>query len=279
MKHNAHIVAKVVNPLGTVVTLPNDHEECSSEEPLDETLIHENCDEALFRPVIGARPVLCLRPTIDKNPPPPPTSRHKNQRYQGLKDDEIFENIEQEKPTGKRNRKSKQKQEKRESESIVIKNRCSEPVERIDCYDEPEVDERRDDNKEMWSSVEKLLPEPTRRGEEEPYKEMWSSVEHCRMDECSYTEMMEQVPHSLEPEPEAITPEEPADTKDRSDDDINANNNSSETTESDDSIKNRALVSVADKYTAEDNTATNMPAIAVQSVQKTSKKKAKKKRK
>lgn len=54
MKKRGAGVAKVVNPLGTVVTVRLDDPaevDCKSEE----AIIHENCDEALFRPVVAPK--------------------------------------------------------------------------------------------------------------------------------------------------------------------------------------------------------------------------------
>jgi hypothetical protein len=48
-------VAKVVNPLGTVVTVQSDDE--TAEEVVEDAVIHENCDEALFRPVVAPKAV------------------------------------------------------------------------------------------------------------------------------------------------------------------------------------------------------------------------------
>lgn len=295
IKHNSRIVAKVVNPLGTVVTVPNEQEELSSEEVIEDAIIHENCDEALFRPVVGVRPVVCLQP---KTQPLPKVCKNdknniKNQRYQGLKSDEIVHNIEdiQEKqPTTKRNRKSKQKQEQKvvvefnEKKTLIseeevkvveqlpVKELCNS-LEKI-LFSE-EIDELKDDNKDMWSSVEKLLPEHQPKSlEDDPSKEMWSSIEHCKMDESVFAETTEP-PLEIDEMPPVLFSEM---VKEKSDDDLTPNNNSSETTESDDSTKNKVLVSVAETLTTEDNTATNMP-ISNQSVQKSTKKKAKKKRK
>lgn len=279
VKHNAHIVAKVVNPLGTVVTVPNDEQEGSSEEPQDEAVIHENCDEALFRPVVGVRPVICIDNSLKEDPPKYNDSKDNKQRYQGLKYDEIIHNEEQiEKPTGKKNRKSKQKIDKnnlQKKDESLIKDIC------------PPIKDDINEMKEMWSSIEKALPEPVEHIlkdvlEEDVPKEMWSSLEHCKMDESTYVEMTsntydeDDVPALLDKE--CTPPEENFFMKTvvKIDEDVNTNNNSSETTESDDSTKNKILVSVAD--TAEDNTAT-MPALETQSNVKTSKKKAKKKRK
>lgn len=47
------VVAKVVNPLGTVVTVQSDDE--TELEVSEDAVIHENCDEALFRPVIASK--------------------------------------------------------------------------------------------------------------------------------------------------------------------------------------------------------------------------------
>lgn len=259
-----------MNPLGTVVTLPNE-EEFSGDEPLEDAVIHENCDESLFRPVVGIRPVVCLQP---KMTPHEQKTKHdkynKNQRYQGLKLEEIIHHVEQMTATDKtvkKNKKTKQKQEAKSNitpDMINTTNKLQEPVEQIE---EP---------KGMWSSVEKL-PEPAHiKDPVEPTKEMWSSLEHCKMEDSTYAEMtcnsydMDDIPQPEMTEPTFSKTQKP-------DDYSNVNNNSSETTESDDSTKNR-VVSVADEYTAEDTTATNTPAIATQSV-KTSKKKAKKKRK
>lgn len=49
-------VAKVVNPLGTVVTVQSDDESVS--EVSEDTVIHENCDEALFRPVVAPKTLI-----------------------------------------------------------------------------------------------------------------------------------------------------------------------------------------------------------------------------
>lgn len=46
-------VAKVVNPLGTVVNVHSDED--TDLELYEETVIHENCDEALFRPVVAPK--------------------------------------------------------------------------------------------------------------------------------------------------------------------------------------------------------------------------------
>lgn len=55
-QHGSTGVAKVVNPLGTVVTVHHIDDaaanvDCKSEE----AIIHENCDEALFRPVVAPK--------------------------------------------------------------------------------------------------------------------------------------------------------------------------------------------------------------------------------
>lgn len=305
IKHNSRIVAKVVNPLGTVVTLPpNDQEDqLSSEEAIEEAIIHENCDEALFRPVVpvACRPVVCLQPkTPQPISLPEERKNDKNniknqQRYQGLKSDEIVHNIEdvQEKqPISKRNRKSKQKQDqtKIEKDTNVTINKENKVVEQLPVKElcnslekilfSEEKDELKDDNKDMWSSVEKLLPEhPLKSLEEDSSKDMWSSIEHCKMDENVFAEMPEPIPIPIEIEQEPpLLFSEVTISKEKSDDDLTPNNNSSETTESDDSTKNKVLVSVAETLTTEDNTANSMP-ISNQSNQKSTKKKAKKKRK
>ncbi|XP_044749936.1 breast carcinoma-amplified sequence 3 homolog isoform X2 [Coccinella septempunctata] len=56
MKSQATPVAKVVNPLGTVVTIHSDAE--TEQEEFEEPVIHENCDEALFRPILISKPVV-----------------------------------------------------------------------------------------------------------------------------------------------------------------------------------------------------------------------------
>lgn len=286
IKHNAHIVAKVVNPLGTVVTVPNDQDELSSEEPLEDAVIHENCDEALFRPVVGVRPIICLQPKTSPEETKNYQNSSKNHRYQGLKSEEIVHVIQEipvDKPIGKKNKKSKQKQESKITvyteptvvEQLPVKELCTS-LEKI-LFSE-DRDELRDDNREMWSSVEKLLPETATKVTDEECKEMWSSVEHCKMDESSFAEIISPC-SNIEPEPVLALVCSGIVKTEKSDDDFTPNNNSSETTESDDSTKNKVSVSVIDDCTAEDNTASNLPVISNQSIQKTSKKKAKKKRK
>lgn len=54
LKHTT-TVAKVVNPLGTVVTVQSDED--VEVEPTEE-IIHENCDEALFRPVVTSKAII-----------------------------------------------------------------------------------------------------------------------------------------------------------------------------------------------------------------------------
>ncbi|KAF7285329.1 hypothetical protein GWI33_011122 [Rhynchophorus ferrugineus] len=46
-------IAKVVNPLGTVVTVQSDEE--SDTNILDDVVIYENCDETLFRPLVSPK--------------------------------------------------------------------------------------------------------------------------------------------------------------------------------------------------------------------------------
>ncbi|CAG9819698.1 unnamed protein product [Phaedon cochleariae] len=53
-------VAKVVNPLGTVVTVQSDDD---PEIEVCEEIIHENCDEALFRPFVTPKAILCHEKT------------------------------------------------------------------------------------------------------------------------------------------------------------------------------------------------------------------------
>lgn len=48
-------VAKVVNPLGTVVNVHSDDNH--DIEPIEENVIHENCDESLFRPFVTSKTV------------------------------------------------------------------------------------------------------------------------------------------------------------------------------------------------------------------------------
>ncbi|KAF5271182.1 hypothetical protein FQR65_LT05326 [Abscondita terminalis] len=54
MKPHTTSVAKVVNPLGTVVTVHSDEDGIA--EVVEDVVIHENCDEALFRPVVAPPP-------------------------------------------------------------------------------------------------------------------------------------------------------------------------------------------------------------------------------
>ncbi|KAF5287899.1 hypothetical protein FQA39_LY04073 [Lamprigera yunnana] len=54
MKPHTAAVAKVVNPLGTVLTVHSDDD--SVAEVVEDAVIHENCDEALFRPVVAPPP-------------------------------------------------------------------------------------------------------------------------------------------------------------------------------------------------------------------------------
>lgn len=58
MKQYGGSVAKVVNPLGTVVTVNLNHDveyKKPQQQQQEEVVIHENCDEALFRPVIASK--------------------------------------------------------------------------------------------------------------------------------------------------------------------------------------------------------------------------------
>uniref|UniRef100_A0AAR5PV04 BCAS3 WD40 domain-containing protein n=1 Tax=Dendroctonus ponderosae TaxID=77166 RepID=A0AAR5PV04_DENPD len=56
-------IAKVVNPLGTVVTVHSD-EECEVVVP-EEIVIYENCDETLFRPMVTPKTVNCKSSKAD----------------------------------------------------------------------------------------------------------------------------------------------------------------------------------------------------------------------
>lgn len=58
MKPHTTGIIKVVNPVGTVVTVHSDDETVI--EPPDDSVIHENCDEALFRPVVAPKPHLFI---------------------------------------------------------------------------------------------------------------------------------------------------------------------------------------------------------------------------
>ncbi|XP_031358137.1 breast carcinoma-amplified sequence 3 homolog [Photinus pyralis] len=53
MKPHTASVAKVVNPLGTVVTIHSDDDPVV--EDVEDAVIHENCDEALFRRVVAPK--------------------------------------------------------------------------------------------------------------------------------------------------------------------------------------------------------------------------------
>ncbi|VEN48848.1 unnamed protein product [Callosobruchus maculatus] len=52
-------VAKVVNPLGTVVNVHSEEDSDQEAVIADETVIHENCDETLFRPVVTPKTAAC----------------------------------------------------------------------------------------------------------------------------------------------------------------------------------------------------------------------------
>lgn len=65
VKQHTTGVAKVVNPLGTVVTVQSD-DDYEVEVPED-IIIHENCDEALFRPVVASKALLFSEPKIITN--------------------------------------------------------------------------------------------------------------------------------------------------------------------------------------------------------------------
>lgn len=65
VKQHTTTVAKVVNPLGTVVTVQSD-DDYEVEVPED-IVIHENCDEALFRPVVASKALVFSEPKIITN--------------------------------------------------------------------------------------------------------------------------------------------------------------------------------------------------------------------
>ncbi|CAH1958847.1 unnamed protein product [Acanthoscelides obtectus] len=52
-------VAKVVNPLGTVVNVHTEHDSDQEAAATEEIVIHENCDETLFRPVVTPITTAC----------------------------------------------------------------------------------------------------------------------------------------------------------------------------------------------------------------------------
>lgn len=65
MKQHTSGIAKVVNPLGTVVTVHSDGE--NDIEVFEDAVIHENCDEALFRPVVASNAVVLVDPKVKTN--------------------------------------------------------------------------------------------------------------------------------------------------------------------------------------------------------------------
>lgn len=65
MKQHTTGVAKVVNPLGTVVTIQSDSD--NEVELPEDIVIHENCDEALFRPVVASKALAFAEPKIITN--------------------------------------------------------------------------------------------------------------------------------------------------------------------------------------------------------------------
>ena len=64
MRQHLTGVAKVVNPLGTVVTVHSD-DDSIEDKSVDDVVIHENCDEALFRPVVPKK-AMVFEKTIDE---------------------------------------------------------------------------------------------------------------------------------------------------------------------------------------------------------------------
>lgn len=63
VKQHASGIAKVVNPLGTVLTVHSENE--TETEIFEDAVIHENCDEALFRPVVATNAVVLVDPKIE----------------------------------------------------------------------------------------------------------------------------------------------------------------------------------------------------------------------
>lgn len=342
VKHNAHTVAKVVNPLGTVVTLPPEPP-VSDPPPVDDAEIHENCDESLFRPVITtSRPVIEV-PTKPRKklpqvvPDSPANPSQNNQRYQGLQHDEIVHEkpiekqippkptvvkpvvVEQvidtvvidEKPTPavRRTKKSKSKLGVRVSNPIIIEK----PIE--DNIDPPIIIENptgkieaihiiRDNSSPC--SIDIIVPDEDHiKPEISVPEDMWSSVEctpFSRFDEPDldlnfdvdpdfeppdyddYPDLEMEMRLDLEevkPDVEVIEVEDRDDDKMEEAEKNNQGGSQTETTtESDDSGKIKVVVSCMEteyewgvKSTSAPTTVTTLP------VQKTSKKKAKKKRK
>ncbi|XP_018336676.1 breast carcinoma-amplified sequence 3 homolog, partial [Agrilus planipennis] len=78
-------IVKVVNPLGTVVTLESSNEEDEQVPPINEEAeIHENCDEALFRPIVSHKAVTNVQKSL-----PVVTKTYSNLKR---KDDPVNEN-------------------------------------------------------------------------------------------------------------------------------------------------------------------------------------------
>lgn len=347
MKHNAHTVAKVVNPLGTVVTLPPEPPVSAPPPPIEDAEIHENCDESLFRPVItSSRPAIEVPtkprkkhqqvvPDPEENPP-----QQNNQRYQGLQHDEIVHSkilkppkptivkpvvVEQiidtvvidEKPTPavRRTKKSKSKLGVRVSNPIIIEK----PVEDIDppiIIENPPgkieaIHIIRDNSSPIPCSINIIVPDDEHIIPEISIPEdMWSSVEctpfSSRFDDLNfdvdpdfeappqYDRNYDDYPDENldlememrldleEAEPEKFEVEDRDDDKMEDQTEKNQGGSQTETTtESDDSGKNKVELSCMETEYLEwrvgsasaPTTVTTLP------VQKTSKKKAKKKRK
>lgn len=75
MHHHSNKVANVVNPLGTVVTVQSDEDDSNNEKQMsiddENVIIHENCDEALFRPVVAPKAIFYSGNNKTKTTSPP----------------------------------------------------------------------------------------------------------------------------------------------------------------------------------------------------------------
>lgn len=284
VKHNAHIVAKVVNPLGTVVTLPSDPGTTVATATVtcdDEVIIHENCDESLFRPVMSLiPPVVC--PARQQNTSTKSSASEKgqcrsrsNERYQGLQHDEIVHPDPEELPekpvtAGRKNKKVKHKLGVRINNPVIVEKPVEEHVEEPIIITMPDITVA-----------------------EDPVEEMFSSMEESKLDKVdSFPAIRDEATLCVECEISAELDTEyniADDVFDKPDEDTNLNNNGSqtETTESDDSGKNKVEMVCSEpvemdeavvEVCATDDTG-SLPVITAQQVQKTSKKRAKKKRK
>lgn len=276
--HNAHIVAKVVNPLGTVVTLPSDPGTTVATATAtcdDEAVIHENCDESLFRPVMSLIPPTAVRQqntsSIKSNATENGQCRSRtNERYQGLQHDEIVHPDPEELPeksatAGRKNKKVKHKLGVRVNNPVIVEKPVEEHV------DEPII-----------------ITMPDISVAENPVEEMFSSMEESKFDKVD--SFPDDATLCVECEISAELDTEyniTDDVFDKPDDDTNLTNNGSqtETTESDDSGKNKIEMAGTEpvdeavvEVCATDDTG-SLPVITAQQVQKTSKKRAKKKRK